>query len=242
MSEEKLAITQEMVDSFADMIKSKDSKDVKFAVDILELRDTNDSESEKHFQELAKLIISDEKLFPTSNEWIIKIGDKRLELKNNRSSWGSKESAERALSAHLTEYLGKSIKNIKLNDNYSNREILEKAKWKAISPQQEKAEITKAIQSNAYHLQQSKLYANYIPWGCERPSGKEYQYDPKFDKKKFLQKEKEKQAKEIGHRATGWGSTKDNVPYFRAMKMVFGGGKELRDFLVKNKIVEFVQL
>ncbi len=62
---------------------------------------------------------------------------------------------------------------------------------------------------------------------------------PREDQK---QKEKEKQAKEIGHRATGWGSTKDNVPYFRAMKMVFGGGKELRDFLVKNKIVEFVQL
>jgi hypothetical protein len=71
-----------------------------------------------------------------------------------------------------------------------------------------------------------------------RPNGKEYVYDPKFDKKKFLQVEKEKIAKDVG----GLGNHSKNTSYFKAMKMVFGGGKELRDFLIKNKIVEIIQL
>ncbi len=235
MKEEKLIITQEMVDSFADMIKSKDSKDVKFAVDILELRDVDNIESEKHFNELAKLIISDDKLFPTSNEWIIKIGNKRLELKNNRSSWGTKEAAERALSAHLTAYLGKSVKNITFS-GYYNRNIHEQARWKSTSPQdlQDKINEFKNDPNN-------KGVMKYPGWmySFARPNGKEYDYDPQFDEKKFLQKEKEKLAKNVGHMAS-WGGK--DTSYFKAMKMVFGGGKELRDFLIKNKIVEIIQL
>lgn len=233
--EEKLVITQEMVDSFADMIVSKNAKDVKFAVDILELRDTTDVESEKHFRDLAKLIISSDKLFPTSNEWIIKIGDKRLELKNNRSSWDSKSAAERALSAHLTAYLGKSVKNVTFS-GYYDRNVQKQAMWKSLSPQalQDKIDKFKNDPQNKWQLTTSHWMHEFT-----RPQGKEYAYDPKFDKKKFLQKEKEKLAKNIGNMAS-WGGK--DTSYFKAMKMVFGGGKELRDFLIKNKIVEIIQL
>lgn len=41
----------------------------------------------------------------------------------------------------------------------------------------------------------------------------------------------------LGTRAL-WGSGKDNVAYFEAIRKFFKGGRELRDFLVKNGIVK----
>lgn len=64
---DKLEITNEMLASFANMIKSKDSNDCDLAIDILEGRDKSNVQSEANFVKLKELLINNDKFFPSSH-------------------------------------------------------------------------------------------------------------------------------------------------------------------------------
>lgn len=72
-----------------------------------------------------------------------------------------------------------------------------------------------------------------------RPQGKKYEYDPKFNKKKYFNGVKiQHSEKHLGNNVYNG----QNKNYLGVIKSFFGGGKELRDFLIENNIVEIVQI
>ena len=55
---EKFIIEKELVDGFADVIKSADKDGIKMALDIISNRDTEHKESEKNFLEIMNKILN----------------------------------------------------------------------------------------------------------------------------------------------------------------------------------------
>lgn len=219
MEEEKLIITEDMVNSFAEMFRGEDVN-VKFAYDILNLRDKDNKESEENFNKITNIIIFDDKLFPTSNKkkWVLKMGDKRLILNKQKAVWDSESQARAALSRHLTDYMGQSGKSAP-GLEWREREII---RWKTTPP---------GIVNN-----KNGYYSSV------RPSEPEYQYDPNFDLKKFKREARDRKAKEMSEKVGYHARNNGNLEYFKAMKKFFSGGRELRDFLLKNNIIEIVEL
>lgn len=201
---EKIQITDKMVSSFAEMIKSKDAGDTNVAMEILNNRDKTDPVSEDNFLKISSMIIDDDQLFPSYNMWTIQIGGKTLVLDRGVAVWSSESGAKSALSRHLTKYLGKSPKTYTLTST-DKRFIYNKTHPKS-----------------------------QYEW---RNNGEEY--DPNFDTKKYIKDLKEKTSKEIGQYANYWNNNKS---YFRALKSFFGGGNELRDFLIENKVIQIMKL
>ena len=63
--------------------------------------------------------------------------------------------------------------------------------------------------------------------------------DPEnFDKNKYIQQFRIEQSKNLP-----WGSKNSpHKSYFKAIKLFFGGGRELRDFLLSNGIIKIEKL
>ena len=57
---EKFIIEKELVDGFADIIKSEDEEGIKMALDIISNRDTTHKDSQENFMEIMNKIIKDE--------------------------------------------------------------------------------------------------------------------------------------------------------------------------------------
>jgi hypothetical protein len=116
---EKFIIEKELVDGFADVIKSADKDGIKMALDIISNRDTEHKESEENFMEIMNKIIKDTELFPITEVWIVKLGGRILTCKGN-SGFTTETEAKRQLSLHLTGLIGS--KNKLYDDDYrSNR-------------------------------------------------------------------------------------------------------------------------
>lgn len=192
--ETKLVITDEMVTSFAGMIKSNDSGDTRLAVDILNNRDKTNEASEKNFKEISNHIIDNDKLFPTGTRYVITINNKILTLSGG-TIFHSVGNAKSSLSRHLTNYLGKSAKKFTL----TNRE---------------RGTINGKSTKGSHN------------------------YDPNFNKLEYIQKLKDSRLEEMGSKGN-WG---DKKQYFKAIKMVFGDGPSLRDFLLDNGIAKIITI
>lgn len=233
--EQKMTITQDLVEGFANMIKSEDPGDSILALDILQNRDKNDPESEKHFQDLSKLICN-EALFPLdySSGWVVKCNGKIMVLKSSyvgRSVFNNMDDAKRSLSAHLTKFIGKSKAN--------SADYTAEAFYRGTSPAQIKAiqqENQKYHDWNVLHgynqYKSNPHKQRHIPYAYSSQITN-WKYDPNFDKKKFIADKHNEELKRMG---TYHNWTK-NPNYFKAIKMIFKGGRELRDFLLENGIV-----
>lgn len=215
--EEKLIITDEMVTSFAGMIKSNDVGDARLAVDILNNRDKTDTTSEKNFNSIANQIIDNDKLFPTGPRYIITVGDKILTL-HNGTIFHSHSDAKSSLSRHLTNFLGKSAKKFQLTEK-ERKVIL----WK---------------QSKEDKIVNKQGGTSYRSYSSPYSGGHNYNYDPNFDKKVYVEECKASRLEEMGRKGN-WG---DKKQYFKAIKMVFGDGPSLRDFLIQNGIVKIISI
>ena len=106
---EKFIIEKELVDGFADIIKSEDEEGIKMALDIISNRDITHKESQKNFMEIMNKIIKDEELFPVTAVWIVKLGGRILTCGGN-SGFTSETNARRQLSLHLTKLIGSKSK------------------------------------------------------------------------------------------------------------------------------------
>jgi hypothetical protein len=106
---EKFIIEKELVDGFADIIKSADEEGIKMALDIIANRDTTHKDSQKNFMEIMNKIIKDEELFPVTAVWIVKLGGRILTCGGN-SGFVSETDARRQLSLHLTKLIGSKSK------------------------------------------------------------------------------------------------------------------------------------
>jgi len=106
---EKFIIEKELVDGFADIIKSADEEGIKMALDIIANRDTTHKDSQKNFMEIMNKIIKDEELFPVTEVWIVKLGGRILTCGGN-SGFVSETDAKRQLSLHLTKLIGSKSK------------------------------------------------------------------------------------------------------------------------------------
>ena len=116
---EKFIIEKELVDGFADIIKSTDEEGIKMALDIIANRDTTHKESQKNFMEIMNKIIKDEELFPVTEVWIVKLGGRILTCGGN-SGFVSETDAKRQLSLHLTKLIGSKSKHYD-RENYRRR-------------------------------------------------------------------------------------------------------------------------
>jgi len=102
---EKFIIEKELVNGFADIIKSADEEGIKMALDIIANRDTTHKDSQKNFMEIMNKIIKDEELFPVTAVWIVKLGGRILTC-GGHSGFISEKDARRQLSLHLTKLIG----------------------------------------------------------------------------------------------------------------------------------------
>lgn len=116
---EKFIIEKELVDGFADVIKSADKEGIKMAMDIIANRDTEHKESEDNFLEIMNKIIKDTELFPVTEVWIVKLGGRILTCKG-QSGFTTEADAKRQLSLHLTGLIGSKSKHYD-NENYNRR-------------------------------------------------------------------------------------------------------------------------
>jgi hypothetical protein len=107
---EKFIIEKELVDGFADIIKSEDGEGIKMALDIISNRDITHKESQKNFMEIMNKIIRDEVLFPKTAVWIVKLGGRILTC-GGHSGFVSEKDARRQLSLHLTKLIGSNSKH-----------------------------------------------------------------------------------------------------------------------------------
>lgn len=182
-----MIITEEMVVSFANMLKSKDGGDVKLAQGIMGNRDKSNEESEANFDKIGKMLLDNDRLFPAGpvGLWVIKVGKQVLNLTStNNKSFRTEKQAKSALSRHLTKYIGQKQPLLTRNQKLTLKKL--------------EADLT-------------------------------------FNKNEYI-KECEKKNNRIGY----YGKSDEN--YFTAVKSFFRGGKELRDFLLENKIVEIVKI
>jgi len=186
MEIEKIIITDDMLESFVDMLKSPDADTGKLAISVLENRDKSNVESEKNFMSLRYAIISNEICFPKESRYVIKCDDRTL-IVNGRMAFASEKDALRNLSAHFTKLIGTSPK--------------------------------------------PSFYKNYYKKQC-RWNRKTYDEN---EMKKYV----DKHVKAVQESMPYY--TKDQ-PYFLALKRLFKGGKELRDFLIKENIVQIIKL
>lgn len=112
-------ITPDMVEAFKEMLISKDGGDSKFALDILENRNKEDKQTEECWNEIKKLIISNDELFPRSKQqtWVIKSEKGSLTMGSGKSSWSSAGNANKALAHQLGKYFNSSTSYFKMIKN-----------------------------------------------------------------------------------------------------------------------------
>lgn len=104
MESSKHKITEDMLDSLAGMIKNGDKGDLDLGIDILEQRDITDKTSEANFKSLMGMIVSEDKLFPKREMWVIKAGGRILDV--DKVVFKTRKKAEEFLSRHLTDWIG----------------------------------------------------------------------------------------------------------------------------------------
>lgn len=186
--ENKLLITEEMVEAIANMFKSNSKEDGDFAWGILKTRDKNNVESETNFNKIAKFLVKDEdKLFPTGKRIIIKVNNKILTLSDKYTVFKDVKVAIAALSRHLSKYLGTSLPN-----TYHHWKVREYIYYKSTCPTKNVFPYKNTY--NPYH--ESQRSESYDPNFGEKEI-KEY-------RKQQREKAKEEAKKTLPH------STKDN--------------------------------
>lgn len=122
MENKKILITNEMLESFKQMLLSNDNGDSTLALSILENRDKTNEESEKNVEIIHKEIIKDNDVFPkySSTEiWIAMIGNRLLRV-NERHVFETKGDCMSHVSRHLTRKIGTSNNSGRWNNYYNN--------------------------------------------------------------------------------------------------------------------------
>jgi hypothetical protein len=102
---EKHIITEEMVQSFQQMLLSQDGDDTKLAMDLLNNRDKKNENSENNFKQLMNTIFNENAFFPTAPIYGIEINGRLLKT-HKGSAFPTEAEAKAQLSRHLTGYLG----------------------------------------------------------------------------------------------------------------------------------------
>jgi hypothetical protein len=102
---EKHIITEEMIQSFQQMLLSQDGSDTKLAMDILDNRDKKNEDSEGNFKQLMNIIFNEDAFFPTAPMYGIEINGRLLKT-HKGSAFNTEAEAKAQLSRHLTSYLG----------------------------------------------------------------------------------------------------------------------------------------
>jgi len=102
---EKHIITEEMIQSFQQMLLSQDGSDTKLAMDILDNRNKKNEDSEGNFKQLMNIIFNEDAFFPTAPIYGIEINGRLLRTKKG-SAFITETEAKAQLSKHLTTYLG----------------------------------------------------------------------------------------------------------------------------------------
>ena len=102
---EKHLITEEMVQSFQQMLLSQDGNDTMLAMDLLNNRDKKDENSENNFKQLMNTIFNEDAFFPTGKIYGIEINGRLLKTQKG-SAFDTEAEAKAQLSRHLTSYLG----------------------------------------------------------------------------------------------------------------------------------------
>ena len=102
---EKHLITEEMVQSFQQMLLSQDGNDTMLAMDLLNNRDKKDENSENNFKQLMNTIFNEDAFFPTGKMYGIEINGRLLKTQKG-SAFNTEAEAKAQLSRHLTSYLG----------------------------------------------------------------------------------------------------------------------------------------
>lgn len=118
--EEKIKITDEMLGSFMSMFNSNDVGDSKLALDILNNRDIEDTQTNANFEQIKNKIANTQTIFPWtqySGHFVIKTYQGKI-ISLAQKSYDSDKSARNGLAYYLRQRMkwgGKewvSIKNI----------------------------------------------------------------------------------------------------------------------------------
>lgn len=224
----KHIITEEMLESFSNMIKSKDEGDVSLAAEVLKERDVDNTQSEANFNKLMKMIISNEILFPKKNQWVARAGNEILLLKTSR--WGSgnatfysEQACARALSVHLTKLIGSESKGLKKHIRLKTLITNTEEKYKL--------EYNKLEEKYIFPFKNA-LHKYKIKFTSPTTNKLEF-YDPQFNSTEYINNCESR----LGNQCP-----KELRPYMTALKMSFGSGKKLKEFLLKEKIIKIERL